>query len=273
MVFLIVSTDGRAMINTEAVLFDIEGVLHVGGVPVPGGTAVVKALQAAGVLFRCVSNTTRSSRAALAAKLEGLGYDIPASSIFTPSVAAVREIRRRGGGPCYLLTTGDLHTDFSAAGIPLGAGEEGTRFVVVGDAGDEFTYESMNRAFRLLLQGADLIALEKDRYWRGAEDLMLSAGPYVTALEYASGARAHLVGKPSPAFFARALDDMGVAPGDAVMVGDDIMTDIGGSKGAGMRAVLVRTGKYDEKFVNQARVVPDAVIDSVASLGEVVRLR
>lgn len=264
--------NGRAMIDAKAVLLDIEGVLHVAGVPVPGGAAVVKALQAAGIPFRCVSNTTRSSRAALAAKLEGLGYEIPAPSIFTPPVAAVQEIRRRGGGQCYLLTTGDVHTDFEAAGISLDTGGEDARFVVVGDAGDNFTYESMNHAFRLLLHGADLIALEQDRYWQGTQDLMLSAGPYVAALEYASGVRAHLVGKPSPAFFARALDDMGVAPEDAVMVGDDIVTDIGGSKNTGMHAVLVRTGKYQEELLEQRKVMPDVVIDSVAALREVVRL-
>lgn len=268
-----VPTNGRLMIDAKAVLLDIEGVLHISGVPVPGGEAVVKALQAAGIPFRCVSNTTRSSRATLTSRLKRLGYDIPMSSIFTPPVAAVREIRRRGGGRCYLLATGDVHIDFETAGIPLGTEEEVTRFVVIGDAGDDFTYESMNRAFRLLLQGADLIALEKDRYWRGAKDLMLSAGPYVAALEYAAGVSAHLVGKPSAAFFALALDDMGVAPRDAVMVGDDIVTDIGGSKSAGMQAVLVRTGKYDEELVTQARVMPDAIIDSVASLREVVRFR
>ncbi|QSZ66474.1 TIGR01458 family HAD-type hydrolase [Methanofollis aquaemaris] len=259
------------MIDAKAVLLDIEGVLHVGGVPVPGGAAAVEALQEVGIPFRCVSNTTRRSRASLAAMLRDIGYEIPEKFIFTPSLAAAREIEQRGGGRCFLLATGDVHTDFLSAGIPLGAKD--ARFVVVGDAGDEFTYESMNRALRLLLRGADLIALEKDRYWRGAEDLMLSAGPYVAALEYAAGNMAHLVGKPSKAFFTLALDDMGVAPEDAVMIGDDIATDIGGAKNAGMKAFLVRTGKYREELVQKAKVAPDEIIDSVAALAEVVRLR
>ncbi|QYZ78386.1 TIGR01458 family HAD-type hydrolase [Methanofollis formosanus] len=259
------------MIDAKAVLLDIEGVLHVAGVPVPGGAAAVNALQEAGVPFRCVSNTTRRSRASLAARLRELGYEIPEAFIFTPALAAVREIEQRGGGRCFLLATGDVHADFSAAGIPLGA--DGARFVVVGDAGDDFTYESMNRALRLLLGGAAFIALEKDRYWRGAADFMLSAGPYVAALEYAAGTGAHLVGKPSKAFFTLALDDMGVAPEEAVMIGDDIATDIGGAKDAGMQAVLVRTGKYREEAVQNAKVAPDAIIDSMAALGEMVGLR
>lgn len=259
------------MIDAKAVLLDIEGVLHVAGVPVSGGVAAVEMLQTAGTPFRCVSNTTRRSRASLAARLREFGYDIPEAFIFTPALAAVQEIKRLGGGRCFLLTTGDVHADFTAAGIPIGA--DGAIYVVVGDAGDDFTYESMNQALRLILGGAALIALEKDRSWRGADGLMLSAGPYVAALEYATGTESHLVGKPSEAFFTLALDDMGVAPEEAVMIGDDIATDIGGAKDARMQAVLVRTGKYREESVQKAKVAPDAIIDSVAALGEAVRLQ
>lgn len=100
--------------------------------------------------------------------------------------------------------------------------------MIVGDAGDMITYDSLNTAFRYLMEGAELIALEKDRYWMAHDGLSLSAGPFVHALELASGKTAIIMGKPSTAFFDLALNDMGLLPGQVAMIGDDITTDIGG---------------------------------------------
>ena len=91
-----------------------------------------------------------------------------------------------------------------------------------------FTYTRLNEAFRQLLEGAELIALEKDRYWMGNDGMMLSAGPFVAALEYASGKKAVVMGKPSRDFFMRALASMNARPDHSVMIGDDVVTDIGG---------------------------------------------
>ncbi|ABN58144.1 MULTISPECIES: TIGR01458 family HAD-type hydrolase [Methanoculleus] len=183
-------------------------------------------------------------------------------------VAGAAHLREGGRTRCFLLTTPDARTDFEEAGIT--AVEEGADAVVVADAGDCLTYECLNRAFRLLIGGADLVALEKDRYWMGADGLMLSAGPFVTALEYAAGKEAEVIGKPSPAFFLRALRDIGAEPGEAAMVGDDIVTDIGGARACGMKGILVKTGKYREETVRHSGITPDLVIDSLADLPEYI---
>jgi HAD superfamily hydrolase (TIGR01458 family) len=141
---------------------------------------------------------------------------------------------------------------------------------VVGDAGDNFSYEAMTRAFRLIREGAGIIALEKDRYWMGSDGLMLSAGPFVDALEYATGKTAVVMGKPSAGYFHMALASMGVGPGDAVMIGDDVASDTGGAMKAGMQGILVKTGKYDEDSVRSAAVKPDLVIDSIAAIRDVL---
>jgi len=119
---------------------------------------------------------------------------------------------------------------------------------------------------RLLLDGALLIALEKDRVWMAEDGLSLSAGPFVAALEYATGREAHLVGKPSPDFFGLALQALGIPAGEVAMVGDDIRTDIGGARRAGMAGILVRTGKYRDDTARASGITPDAVIGSVADL-------
>jgi ribonucleotide monophosphatase NagD (HAD superfamily) len=74
--------------------------------------------------------------------------------------------------------------------------------------------------FRLLLDGATLIAIHKSRYYKTAEGLALGPGPFVAALEYASGATAQVVGKPTKEFFLSSLKDMGVEPHETVMIGD-----------------------------------------------------
>jgi HAD superfamily hydrolase (TIGR01458 family) len=146
-------------------------------------------------------------------------------------------------------------------------------WVVVGDAGDNVTYDSLNVAFRFLMDGAELLALEIDRYWMAADGLSLSAGPVVRALEYASNKTARVMGKPSQAFFSLALEDMNLRPDEVVMIGDDIQTDIGGAYRAGMRGILVRTGKYRRDSVETATVQPALTIDSIAHIARVIQHR
>ena len=141
-------------------------------------------------------------------------------------------------------------------------------FVIVGDAGKDFTYEHPNKALTLVLDGADMLALEKDRYWLSSEGLALSTGPFVAALEYATGKEAELMGKPSPEFFNLALKDMGVGPRETAMIGDDILTDVLGAQNMGMKGILVETGKYREDQAKESGVTPDLVLRSIAELVE-----
>lgn len=203
-----------------AVLIDIDGVLHVGDRPVEGAGRALRELYRRGIPYRFVSNTTRSSRRSVARRLHRLGYDIPESWIVTAPVAAAAHLREGGRAWCYLLTTPDVRADLEENGVS--AVEEGADAVVVGDAGGGLTYDRLNRAFRLLMEGADLIALEKDCYWMGGDGLMLSAGPVVVALQYATGREAEVIGKPSPAFFRLALQDMGACPEEAAMTSSPI---------------------------------------------------
>lgn len=250
--------------KVDAVLIDLDGVLYVGDAPVPGAVEALERLRDEGIPFRCVTNTTRHSRWSVAARLRDLGFAIPEAWCFTPAMAAVRRLGEEGVSACHLIATGDVHRDFEEAGVRLTGGE--MPYVVVGDAGDRWTYGSMNRAFRLLVDGARLLALERDRYWRDADGLSLSAGPFVAALEYAAGVTAQVVGKPSPAFFRLALADLGVPAERAVMVGDDVATDIGGAQAAGLAAILVRTGKFRPDALAASPAVPDRVLGSIADL-------
>jgi len=110
------------------------------------------------------------------------------------------------------------------------------------------------------------MALERDRYWMDAGGLSLSAGPFVAALEYATGSRAELVGKPSPAFFRVALDSMGLSPGECAMIGDDAVSDIQGAMDSGMAGLLVETGKFRQEELSRLSRPPTKVLHSLAEL-------
>jgi len=98
--------------------------------------------------------------------------------------------------------------------------------------------------------------------------LVLSTGPFVAALEYATGKKAELMGKPSRQFFQLALSDLGIRPEDAAMIGDDILTDVLGAQEMGMQGILVKTGKYQEEIAKSTGVKPDMVLESLADLAE-----
>lgn len=250
----------------RAFLIDLDGVLYVGKSPIKGAKECLQLMEDHGYSYRFVSNSTRRCRASVAERLKGLGYDVPADYIFTPPLAAIDHMKKTGKDRCFLLTMGDVRKDFEASGVNVA--EKDVDYVVIGDAGPEFTFERLNKALRLILDGAEILALEKDKYWMEPEGLVLSTGPFVAALEYATGRKALLMGKPSPEFFSLALKDLGARPEDAAMIGDDIMTDVAGAQRLGMRGILVKTGKYREDLAKAAGVTSDLTLESIANLAK-----
>lgn len=232
----------------KAVLLDVGGVVYVGERPLPGALAAIERLKAAGLGLRYITNTTSQPLRAMAAKLRGLGIPLEAGELFMPAVAARRFLQEQGLSP-FLLVAPALEEDF--AGLPAGPHDA----VVVGDAGPGFSYRAMNRAFRLLQDGAAFLALARNRSYQDADqELSLDAGPFVAALEYATRREATLFGKPSADFFRAAVASLGCRAEDAVMIGDDAEMDVAGAISAGLRGLLVRSGKY--RAGDEAKVEP-----------------
>jgi len=125
--------------------------------------------------------------------------------------------------------------------------------VVIGLPPNEFNFSNLNEAFNLVLNGAQLIAINKSRFYKTKGSLHIAAGSLVSALEYSTGVKCKVIGKPSKEFFDSALTFIGEKACNCVMIGDDYNDDVIGSMNAGMKAVLVKTGKYqkgDENKVN-----------------------
>lgn len=256
------------MKDVRGFLIDLDGVLYVGDKAIKGARESIDLLRDSKYKFRFVSNTTRKCRNTIVEQLSSMGFDIPSEYIFTPSLAAVAYLKGAGKHHCYLLTTGDIYRDFDQECICDTISM--VDFVILGDAGDKLTYESLNTAFRHLMNGAELIALEKDRYWLAPGGISLSAGPFVQALEFATGKVATIMGKPSKTFFDLALRDMELRAHQVAMIGDDIITDIGGARTIGMQGILVRTGKYRKDALDDAMIKPGYIIDSIDQLRDIL---
>jgi HAD superfamily hydrolase (TIGR01458 family) len=254
--------------KVKGVLLDLDGVLYIGDNPVPGAPAALRYLKDRGYSTRFVSNTTRKSRKVIESRLLALGFDIGKDEIVTPSVAAINYVIGTGLKRCHLLTTPDLLVEFEEAGLIHR--DRDVDWVIIGDAGVNFNYDTMNQAFRLVQDGAGIIALENDRYWMGSDGLMLSAGPFVRGIEYATGKTATLMGKPSPEFFGMVLRAMGLGPADAVMIGDDVVSDTGGAMKAGMQGILVKTGKFNTAALAVADPEPTRIINSIAEIDTIL---
>ena len=255
-------TRGSGLAKVRALLVDLDGVLYVEDEAVEGAREAVAALRALPLALRFCTNTTSRSRPATLDKLRRLGFPLAGEELVTPAALAVRHCLEGGRRRAALLMSDDVKGDFAE----LVEDDEHPEAVIVGDLGRSFDYDVLNRAFRHVLAGAELVALQKNRYWRREDGLSLDVGPFVAALEYATGRDAHVVGKPAPEFFRAVLAEAGVEPGAAAMVGDDVETDVGGALDAGLAGILVRTGKYREDAVRASGVEPTATVDSITGV-------
>jgi HAD superfamily hydrolase (TIGR01450 family) len=276
-----------ALHGVRALLLDLDGVLVLKGAPVPGAVDAVRALDEAAFPYLVVSNTSLMSRAAIAAWGARAGFTTPPDRFQTALSASADLVRREfAGRSVYVISAAEPRTEFE--GLQVVTGEEAeaepssVAAVILGDSPDELTRANLDRAFRLVLGGAELIGMHRNPWWLTPEGPTLDAGTFLVGLEWATKRRARLVGKPSPAFFRAAVDRLaaeaaarGERPlrrSELAMVGDDVGTDIAGGRRAGLRTVFVHSGKHGEADLAAAAgrrrrpVRPDAVAPSIADV-------
>jgi HAD superfamily hydrolase (TIGR01458 family) len=248
--------------NFKAVLFDLDGVLYIGKQPIAGAIEAVNKIRDAGIACRFVTNTSTLSIASLQKKLQGLGFELAPDEIMSAPQAAIQYLKSQANPVCRLLLADDVKQDF--AQFPQSDTE--ANFIVVGDIGNAWSYQMLNEIFNSLMRGAKLIAIHKNRFWQTETGLQMDIGAFVTGLEYAANTQAMLIGKPSVDFFNAVLSDLKLKPNQALMIGDDIDSDIGGARIAGLKSVLVRTGKFRQAYTEKSTIIPDWIIDDVTQL-------
>ncbi len=276
-----------ALHGVRGLLLDLDGVLVLKGAPVPGAVDAVRALDEAGFPYLVVTNTSLMSRDAMARWGAKAGFTTPADrfqSALSASAAVVR--RELDGRAAYVICSSEASVEFAGLNVVTGqqadADPAAVAAVILGDSPEELTKANLDRAFRLVLGGAQLIGMHRNPWWLTPNGPTLDAGTFLVGLEWATKRRARVVGKPSPAFFRAAVARLAAevaARGEPTlrrdalaMVGDDVGADVGGGGRAGLRTVFVRTGKHGDADLAAAAtrrrgaIRPDAVAPSVAEV-------
>jgi len=248
------------------ILLDLDGVLYVGDQSLPDAAWAVRHLREAGFGLAGVTNTTTQSRHTITEKLVEMDIPLAEDQIHTPAALAMVRI---GDKSAHLFVHDELREDFSS----IHEDKDQPDFVVMGDIGGEgYPPETLREIFLHMMNGAQLLALHKNRFWQKPDGLHLDLGVFVTAIEYATGREAEILGKPSADFFHDICRNIGTDPAQTLMVGDDVESDIGGAKDAGLKTALVQTGKYREDFVKQSGIKADLVLPSIADLPDAIKL-
>lgn len=251
----------------RALLFDLDGVLYQGDRVIDGAIETLRWCEQQRIPHLFVTNTSSKPRRALVERLTAMGLRVSAEQIFAPPVAARDYLAVHDGMPMALFVREATREDFEGLEAVGNIAEHGARSVVIGDIGQAWDFNTLNRAFRLLMAEPRpiLIALGMSRYAQGDDGLVLDVAPFIKALEHAADCEAVVMGKPAREFFDAAVRKLGASSAETAMVGDDIRIDVGGAQAAGLAGVLVRTGKFRPRDLGGV-VNPDAILDSVADL-------
>jgi HAD superfamily hydrolase (TIGR01458 family) len=276
-----------ALAGVRALLLDLDGVIVLKGRLIPGAAEALTSLETRTIPYRIVTNSSIVSRSSLSRWSATVGCPIPPDRIMSAlSASAAYTRHRHPGGSLYVLASADALTEFDGQRLlsPAEADDPDAiaAAVVMGDAPEAVTFDNLNRAFRLVRGGAELIGMHRNRWWLTPAGPTLDSGALVAGLEFATGHPARVLGKPSPAFFREAAAQLAtelrgrgeprLVRAEIAMVGDDIRSDVLAARRVGIRGVFVQTGKHSLSDVEAAAEGrgggrPDAI---AASLREVV---
>jgi len=254
--------------NIKALLIDLEGVLYSDNKLISGSIEVLKELKREGFKLRFLTNTTTSPRKFIFEKLSNFGFHIKEKEIFTPIIATKNYLRDNGVKKISLVTNIEIIEEFNEYEIT----QKDPEAVIMGDIYKNFNWEILDRIFKLIyLNNAALIALHQNKYCMRDGNVSLDLGPFVKAIEYASNKKSILMGKPEKNFFDLAIKDMNIEKDNVLMIGDDIISDIKGAKDVGVRAIQVKTGKYQNSDCNNKIAQPDERINSIVNLLKILK--
>jgi len=249
-------------IPVRAVLCDIDGTLMFRGRAIPGAAQAVSDLRSAGIILRFLTNISSLPPESIAYELSSNGFDIRSDEIETSVTACASLLGGDAGSSVWLLVPDAVRHLFEECRKDA----ENPDIVVVTDVRDGFSYAAMNEAYLKLVNGARFIVPHRNMYWFSDTARCLDAGAFIAGLEAATGQKATVAGKPSPAFFNEALRKVGCRADEVLVVGDDVLTDITGASACGMRSVLVETGKGSARYPGELALQPTWTMPSVASL-------
>jgi 4-nitrophenyl phosphatase len=256
----------RRLAGAKAFLLDMDGVLYRGERAIPGAAEALIALRRRGRVLMVTNNSTKE-RAPLSATLRGMGIDVAPDEILIVTEVAERWLRIKHEG-ARLLVLGEDHfrAQLGRAGFTVvdqRAWRE-AQFVVCA-CRLTMDHDLLGAALNALIAGAAFVATNPDLVVDGDDGLRLEAGAYARLLEKLSGREPAVIGKPERPCFDVALNRLGVAADQAVMIGDNPETDVAGGRRNGLVAVHVLSG-VTRRPAGDADAVAEDLTDFVRQL-------
>ena len=243
----------------------MDGVFIQSGNLLPGALKTVNILKAKNIPFRFLTNTTTKSKKTLHKQLNNLGIKCEEKHIFSAGFSGIRTIIDMGGPSCKLYISDDLKEDYKVFNLNNSSPE----LIVIGDY-KKWDTNLLNQAFNYVMEGANILALHVGKYYKTDTGFKLDAGAFVKAIEYSTGKKAIVVGKPNTLFFQEALHDLNLTQNDVLMIGDDLYNDIYGAKRLNIKGILVKTGKYSPENIQDYTTTPDGIIDSIGEIAKIL---
>ena len=252
--------------NVKAFLFDLDGTLYFRGAQIPGAAEALDELRKRGYKLRFLTNTDSIPESDILDRMTQNGIIAEKHEVFSPVTAVRNFFTNNPALTCYCLVTDKVAQALQG----LNYNNQNPDYVVIGDFRDKVSYDQIDKVFRMIHSGAKVLCTNKGKLFFKEDGPHIDTGAFVTMFEYATGAESQLLGKPTAGFFNLALDNLGITKDEAVVVGDDIGVDVGGAKNIGSLSVLVKTGKYTEDVVEKTGIHPDFIIDSIASIRDIL---
>lgn len=220
----------------DRLIIDLDGTLVCGGKALRGAAELTSRLAGR---FTIVSNNSRDRASQMSTRLARLGIAATADRIILAGEEAVRfAARRYPGARCLVAASGGLRRFALSLGLnPVASGAE----VVILGRDTDFRYEKLTLLANELKAGAVLIAANTDLTHPDLDGRVTpETGALLAAVTGAAGVGAHhVIGKPEPLLFEIALERLGVARRDVIVIGDNPLTDALGGQRAGLRTILV----------------------------------
>tara|TARA_B100000945_G_C20320182_1_gene567261 strand:+ start:159 stop:935 length:777 start_codon:yes stop_codon:yes gene_type:complete len=257
------------MISPTGILFDLDGVIYQDDELINGAKETLSLLSKNNIPYKFISNTSTLSIDQIVNKLFNMNIKIHKNQIVSVSVAAIEYCNKMNYNKINLIVSNKkIKDDFKHLNLV----KNNSDAIILGDLGHDFTYDVLNDIFSEIINGSKLIALHKNRFWRSNNKLKIDLGAFIAAIEYATNTTAAVIGKPNSNIFKMAINNWKQNINSIYVIGDDIESDIIGAKNAGMRSILVKTGKFNQEILNKSKIKPDNIIPSVAYLKNIIKL-
>jgi HAD superfamily hydrolase (TIGR01458 family) len=254
--------------TVKAILIDIAGTLVYGNKPIPGSLKIIPYLRNLGLKVLFTTNADSRTPTTIHRELVDMGFDILKDEVFTPLIALKEFLKRHKEKKVYFLLSKETRNEFQEYKEPIG--DEIPSFVVVGDFRDDWRLERLDKGFHYIVNGAQILGTQGNRYFIDNHgEVLLDTGSFVHTLSYAAQIDARIFGKPSVKFFDMALKKLDTNASETIIIGDDIYADMHGGKEAGLRTILVRTGK-GASHRSSISMDADTILDSIADLALVL---